>query len=790
MKALEELPRTLHGFYDRILDTVKPEDQDYAFRALQWMAYAARPLRLAEVAEAMIIGVDKVPYFDPGERFSNDKEDVLQILTSGLVTVVESVAYSDTRLDDKSRLRNQPFIQFAHLSVKEYLTSGKNASLKHYVDKIAAKENIARSCSAYLLYVDQNYVHHIEKTIRDSHARIPNIGPVWSQLQYPLLGYASRVSSFDTESLRSQALFADTFQPAKNLLQIDYIAWRFWVDAQPMSYHQSHWTIKQSSAIDIRRTYEACRGIHPQAWLYACGSGHILSKCSREVTTNASSLAQDEAKKRNEIRRNDEIMKHKAHISLRDHVQSYSHTVHQEPPSKGAKKTFRDRGPARDIRKVRVKTRLDHGMQRGYCCISHASIYDLLRAGSGRFSLLKAPSEYEYDNVLQKVLEAGAHVDAMDDEKQTALYLASTKGWYSRCLMLLDHGADPNLVDEVSHSPLISTKDLRIVDLLLNRGADPNFQIHSISWMNENFSLWNSSRRDSFNVLDSVIRGVWTWRPEASHEAHERVSLLLAAGANITIFYELAGSALRTAVKGGMLGVAKILLYAGDAQKLDMKEWSTIMATSRQDDQRVHDREASRLKIATLLEKYIKRIGISDTIDLGVPMYPRQERQRGPQQRLFGQRPVIPLKSDASNGPPTQLALSSGPPTGRGRGRGRGGFYDDHRPAGRSPSPPTIWNRRAQPSATPPPQVPAFRCTHQESLFGTPNCAQKYQFDAGLTSVYYRCKICDDDDFLICQGCFDKQYINSNIHRQMAKCSIVDGKVIEIASLVPWETGL
>jgi hypothetical protein len=47
---------------------------------------------------------------------------------------------------------------------------------------------------------------------------------------------------------------------------------------------------------------------------------------------------------------------------------------------------------------------------------------------------------------------------------------------------------------------------------------------------------------------------------------------------------------------------------------------------------------------------------------------------------------------------------------GRGRGgrggRGRGGYYDDYH--GRGPSPDPNWNRRTQPSATPPPQVPAF----------------------------------------------------------------------------------
>ena len=47
---------------------------------------------------------------------------------------------------------------------------------------------------------------------------------------------------------------------------------------------------------------------------------------------------------------------------------------------------------------------------------------------------------------------------------------------------------------------------------------------------------------------------------------------------------------------------------------------------------------------------------------------------------------------------------------GRGaRGRGRGGYFEDyHRPPGRSRSPDPNYMRRSQPSATPPPQVPAF----------------------------------------------------------------------------------
>lgn len=62
-----------------------------------------------------------------------------------------------------------------------------------------------------------------------------------------------------------------------------------------------------------------------------------------------------------------------------------------------------------------------------------------------------------------------------------------------------------------------------------------------------------------------------------------------------------------------------------------------------------------------------------------------------------------------SGGSPSSDSVPFGRGFGRaprgGRGRGRGGYYDDHR---RSRSPDPTWNRRTQPSATPPPQVPAF----------------------------------------------------------------------------------
>ena len=65
-----------------------------------------------------------------------------------------------------------------------------------------------------------------------------------------------------------------------------------------------------------------------------------------------------------------------------------------------------------------------------------------------------------------------------------------------------------------------------------------------------------------------------------------------------------------------------------------------------------------------------------------------------------------------SGGSPSSDSLQGFRGYGRGRGgrgRGRGAYHDDFQ--GRNPSPDPMWNRRTQPSATPPPQVPAFGST-------------------------------------------------------------------------------
>lgn len=93
---MENLPKTLDAFYDRIILEIPEEDQEYANRALQWIAFAARPLSLKELAEAVIISPEHEPCLRDEDRLM-DSEDLLHIIPSGLIrTVGVELRYSDT----------------------------------------------------------------------------------------------------------------------------------------------------------------------------------------------------------------------------------------------------------------------------------------------------------------------------------------------------------------------------------------------------------------------------------------------------------------------------------------------------------------------------------------------------------------------------------------------------------------------------------------------------------------------------------------------------------------------
>lgn len=185
---LKSLPTTLNETYARMLERIGPTERDDALTLLRWLAYAMRPVTLAELQTAVIIR-PKDDEVDAGDE--GDLGDSLSIL-SGLVVFSERVAISDSSTDgdgdsiqhemtaEVGDLAPDTFIRLAHFSVKEYLESTRisGSSARFFgLEAGFCQRFLSQSCLTYLMHYSSIRKHG--QTRQDNR-------------KFPLLYYAAR----------------------------------------------------------------------------------------------------------------------------------------------------------------------------------------------------------------------------------------------------------------------------------------------------------------------------------------------------------------------------------------------------------------------------------------------------------------------------------------------------------------------------------------------------------------------------------------------------------------------
>ncbi|KAN0141733.1 Ankyrin repeat-containing domain protein [Lactarius tabidus] len=147
-RVLKELPKSLDETYQRILKEINNANQKEAHRLLQCLAVAYRPLRVEELADVLALDIvaGGIPSFNENWRWADHEAAVLSACSS-LVSVV--VDYNGSRV-----------VQFAHFSVKEFLTSDRLASMKDVSQFHIASEPshviLAQACFGVLLFLDDH----------------------------------------------------------------------------------------------------------------------------------------------------------------------------------------------------------------------------------------------------------------------------------------------------------------------------------------------------------------------------------------------------------------------------------------------------------------------------------------------------------------------------------------------------------------------------------------------------------------------------------------------------------
>ncbi|KAI9436655.1 hypothetical protein H4582DRAFT_2129896 [Lactarius indigo] len=157
-RVLRELPRSLDETYERVLKEIEKANPHQAYRLLQCLTVASRPLRVEELTEVLALDLDGakegVPALNKDWRWEDQEKGVLSTCSS-LITIVYDHS-SNTRV-----------IQFAHFSVKEFLTSDRlanlNTDISHFHIRLApAHTIIAQACLGILLQSESNSVDNEE----------------------------------------------------------------------------------------------------------------------------------------------------------------------------------------------------------------------------------------------------------------------------------------------------------------------------------------------------------------------------------------------------------------------------------------------------------------------------------------------------------------------------------------------------------------------------------------------------------------------------------------------------
>ena len=106
------------------MTNIKRANQAHAYRMLQCLTVAIRPLRVAELAELLAFDFDvaegSIPKLKPNWRWEDHEQAILSTCSS-LVTVVPN---------DRS-----PIVQFSHFSVKEFLMSDRLATSRRDISQ-------------------------------------------------------------------------------------------------------------------------------------------------------------------------------------------------------------------------------------------------------------------------------------------------------------------------------------------------------------------------------------------------------------------------------------------------------------------------------------------------------------------------------------------------------------------------------------------------------------------------------------------------------------------------------
>jgi ankyrin repeat protein len=515
-RVLEELPKSLDDTYKRILKEINNANQVHAYRLLQCLTVARRPLRVEELAEVLAFDLSTkgIPKLNADWRWENQEEAVLSACSS-LVSVI---------IKNGSRV-----VQFSHFSVKEFLTSDRLASCmesQFYIPVEHSHTILAQACLGVLLSLDDRTDQYSERNL-------------------PLYRYATaywvqhtRIGNVELVIKDTLDQFFDTDKPHFSSWVLREFSWEFStgpddvdIDVPPSApaLYFAAWRgfhgLVERLLIKHPQQVHHLGGYYGTALHASVHGGHIEIAqllVAHGAVINSSSARKSTplhiASEKGHLKIVEWLLNHGADVNIKDGHGSIplhfsAHGGHLE-----VCRMLLGHGAAVNTRGHTGSTPFLEAMKSGYTDViwlllhrnpdvnvrdsdddDNTPLHHATRQGQFKFvdELLKRnakvnscnnkkhtplflASEYGHTNVLQLLLEHNADVNAHDNEGDTPLHLSAGWGQLEATQLLLEREANVKSRNNSRWTPLHRAaqpwngqkSDIQIVQLLLDHGAD------------------------------------------------------------------------------------------------------------------------------------------------------------------------------------------------------------------------------------------------------------------------------------------------------------------------------
>jgi hypothetical protein len=427
-RTLNELPESLDETYERVMMEIKRANQAHAYRMLQCLTVAVRPLSVAELAEILAFDSDvakgEIPTLNSDWRWEDYEQAVLSTCSS-LITVVPG--------------HGSPVIQFSHFSVKEFLMSDRLATStrdisQYHIALSDAHMVLTQACLGVLLRgPDATNEAHRGPLARYAavhwvaHAQVGNV--------------ASRVRD------GMQRLF-DPDRPY-------FEAWVKLHDVDRRIYFQN--------------MPEPVPGARPLYYAALCGFHELVEHLTLKYPQYASArggrcgTALHSASFAGHLRIVQSLLRHGVGVDVRDDANRTPLLFASGWGQRDVVQCLLDHGADVNLQEDNHKTPLKWAAHRGHVDVVRVLLEHNADVNSqdrhGRTPLHDAiwgiNPRSDRPRVVRLLLEHGANASARDTERRTPLHLVSMgQSTLDVARILLEHGADVDVVDEGGKTPL------------------------------------------------------------------------------------------------------------------------------------------------------------------------------------------------------------------------------------------------------------------------------------------------------------------------------------------------